>query len=99
MGSVNSSTHLVAANFPIRLLSLGSTNLRERLPAAYWLQSRSQTTDDYATRMWADLEPPRQRWILVTILFDEPADLSTAEFQAFFQALHSTVGDGLSGGS
>jgi exosortase O len=93
-----SSTHLVAGNFPIRLLSLGNRDLRGRLPAAYWLQSTSQTTDDFARRIWADLEPQRQRWILVTILFDQPAELDSAEFQEFFQALHSTVQAGLAGG-
>ena len=93
-----SITHLVEADFPIRLLSLDSPRLRERLPAAYWLQSASQTTDDYATRMWADLEPQRQRWVLVTVLLDQPADLATPQFQELFQALHATVQAGLAGG-
>jgi len=48
--------------------------------------------------MWADLEPQRQRWVLVTVLLDQPADLATPQFQELFQALHATVQAGLAGG-
>jgi hypothetical protein len=93
-----SYSHLVAPDFPVRLLSLDNDALFQPLPAAYWLQSQVETTDDYATRIWADLEPQRQRWVLVTVMFDEPVDLDSSEILPLFQALHASVHDGLTGG-
>jgi hypothetical protein len=66
--------------------------------AAYWFQSLDQTTDDYGARMWADLSPQRQRWVLVTVLFDQSLDLRTEQIQAFFLALHEGVQRSLEGG-
>ncbi len=91
-------THLVAPDFPVRLLSLGSEHRPGLMSAAYWLQSADQTTDDYATRIWADLAPQRERWVLVTILFDEAIDPQSAESQALFTALRSVVQINLAGG-
>lgn len=97
--STNSSeTLLVAQDFPIRFLSLGNNQLSENLSAVYWLQSMQQTTDDYATRIWADLAPQKQRWVLVTILFNQAIDPQADEAQALFTALHSTVLTTLKGG-
>jgi hypothetical protein len=53
------------------------------------------TTDDYATRMWADLAPERDRWVLVTVLFDGVHDAHAADVQAFCTALHDAVARGL----
>ncbi len=94
----DSYTHLVAPAFPLRLISLEADALPQPLSAAYWLQSAEETTDDYATRIWADMEPERQRWVLVTVLFDEPVDLDSVKFQPLFQNLHASVQDGLTGG-
>jgi hypothetical protein len=93
-----SYTHLVTPDFPIRLLSLSTSGGQGKLSAAYWLQSINQTTDDYATRIWADLSPHRQRWILVTILYDQAVDPSSPESQAFYQTVHAVVLDGLDRG-
>jgi exosortase O len=97
--STNSSeTLLVAQDFPIRFLSLGNDQLSENLSAVYWLQSVQQTTDDYATRIWADLAPQKQRWVLVTLLFDQSIDPQADEARALFTALHSAVFATLKGG-
>ena len=93
-----SYTHLVRPGFPVRLLSLSNSTEKVRLSAAYWLQSLDQTTDDYATRIWADLGAQRQPWILVTILYDEPVDPGATDAEALYQALHSVVQNGLDGG-
>jgi hypothetical protein len=66
--------------------------------ATYWFQSVGHTTDDYATRMWADLAAERDRWVLVTVLFDEVRDPGAANVEAFYTALHEAVGRGLGGG-
>ena len=90
----DSRTTLVAPDFPVRFVSLGDGG-RSMLSAAYWFQSASRTTDDYATRMWADLAPERERWVLVTILFDGVQDPQAADVQALYVALHGAVERGL----
>jgi exosortase O len=98
LSTEGSETILVDTNFPIRDLSLSNDQLSEDLSAVYWLQSAGQTTDDYATRIWADLAPEKQRWVLVTILFDRAVDPRADEAQALFTALRSTVFATLKGG-
>jgi exosortase O len=95
----DSRTYMVSPNFPLRLVSLSYGAGRGRLSATYWFQSSYQTTDDYATRIWADLAPRRDRWVLVTILFDGVQDPGAPEAQAFYKALHDSVERALKGGS
>jgi exosortase O len=86
-----SRSELVDADFPVRLLSLKAGNHPALLSAAYWLQSAEQTTDDYATRIWADLSPRRQEWVLVTVLFDSPLDAYTADAVDLYRALRDAI--------
>jgi exosortase O len=85
----DSRTHLVRPDFPLRLVALGEGS--EQYWAAYWFQSSSRTTDDYGSRIWADLALERERWVLVSVLFDDLADPQAAEAQAFYAALHHAV--------
>ncbi len=105
----DSRAHLVAPDFPVRLVSLGGPLLNPPpegeeanaplpsggagggLSAAYWFQSASQTTDDYGTRIWADLAPQRDKWILVSILFDGKVDPHDDDIADFYEALHLVV--------
>jgi len=88
----------VESDFPVRLLSLGSGGRRNLYTAVYWLQSTGgRVTEDYATRIWADLTPERERWVLVTVLFDRELDASTAEMAEFFTGLRLAVQRGLEG--
>ncbi len=108
----DSRAHLVAPDFPVRLVSLGNGPLLSPPPegeeanaplpsggaggglsAAYWFQSASQTTDDYGTRIWADLAPQRDKWILVSILFDGEVDPHDDDIRDFYEALHLAVAD------
>jgi exosortase O len=86
-----SHTYLIEPDFPLRQVSLGSSSDPAQYAAAYWFQSAGQTTDDYATRIWADLSLERQRWVLVTILFDENIDPHRQDVQSFYLALHEAV--------
>jgi exosortase O len=95
----DSRTYLITPEFPLRFVSLSYGTGSGSLSATYWFQSVGSTTDDYATRIWADLTPERERWILVTILFDGVHDPSTADLQAFYSALHDGVTHGIDGGS
>ena len=94
-----SSTHLVDPDFPLRLVSLGDGDGHDLLSAAYWFQSVNRTTDDYGTRIWADLPPERDRWVLVTILFDAVHDPYATDIRALYRALHDAVAHHLEGGS
>jgi exosortase/archaeosortase family protein len=94
----DSRTYLVAPNFPVRFVSLSDDKGQVRSSATYWLQSADRTTDDYGTRIWADLAPRRQRWVLVTILFDGAYDHPhSTDIQAFYTALHAAVAQSLKG--
>ncbi|MCP4422049.1 MAG: exosortase O [Chloroflexi bacterium] len=86
-----SRTHLVSSDFPVRFVSLGQSGGNRSLTATYWFQSNVQTTDDYGTRIWSDISPQRERWVLVSILFDEVADPNSEEIAAFYQAMNDAV--------
>jgi hypothetical protein len=94
----DSRTYLITPEFPLRFVSLSYGSGQGSLSATYWFQSVDHTTDDYATRIWADLAAERDRWVLVTILFDGVHDPSTADLQAFYSALHDGVSHSLEGG-
>lgn len=84
-----SRTHLVNDQLAVRFVSLGDK--RHTLSATYWFQSAERTTDDYGTRIWADLSPQPSRWVLVSILFDDVYDPDEKEIEAFYLALHEAV--------
>ncbi len=87
-----SQPNLVATNFPLRQLTLGSpSNPRPVYSAAYWLQSADKVTEDYAVRIWDDLAPQPQPWVLVTVLFDQLVDFETNDTRELFNTLRETV--------
>jgi exosortase O len=94
----DSRTHLVNPDFPLRFVALGNGTGHSLLSATYWFQSTDRTTDDYATRIWADLAPERERWVLVSILFDDLHDPDSPEINAFYLTLHQAVTHTLTGG-
>lgn len=88
----DSRTHLVTPHLPVRFVSLGNGDQHTILSATYWFQSAERTTDDYATRIWADVGAPmRERWVLVSILFDSAIDPNDPDVHAFYLALHQAV--------
>lgn len=86
-----SQVHLVTPDFPVRLVSLGDEEGCEVTSAAYWFQSAERTTADYGTRIWADLSLERDRWVLVTMVFDDVSDPRDADVEALYGALHDAV--------
>jgi exosortase O len=97
LSTENSHTYLLTADFPIRTLTLKSGNDQPLHSAAYWFQSEDRVTDDYGSRMWADLDPDRQFWILITVLFDGPYDPSDANNLMFYTTLRQAVARSLEG--
>jgi exosortase O len=87
----DSRPHLVRPDFPLRLVTLGTGQGHTLLSAGYWFQSPTRTTDDYASRIWADLAPRRQRWVLVSILLDGVYEPNDPDLQALYIILHEVV--------
>lgn len=95
---LESQLHLVNADFPLRWLTLNTA--REQRPlysAAYWLQSNQRVTDDYSVRIWDDMAPQPQPWVLVTVLFDEPVDPEETDSSQLFAVLRQAVEHSLEG--
>ena len=86
---------MVGDDFPIRWLTLGQGKDPAIYSAAYWLQSADRITEDYAARIWDDLAPQPQSWVLVTVLFDSPQNLQEEAPKAFFNNLREVVEESL----
>jgi exosortase/archaeosortase family protein len=97
---LDSHPYLAAPDFPLQRLRLGDAEGRDLYSAAYWFQSPDQITSDYGARIWSDLAPERDSWVLVTVLFDdiygagEPAPAGF--YQALRQSLALSLGEGAS---
>lgn len=93
-----SQPYLAALDFPLRQLTLGvAGEARPLYSAAYWLQSANKRTDDYAVRIWDDLAPQPQPWVLITVLFDQPVEFNQPDLTELFAALRSSVQTSLEG--
>lgn len=84
-------TALAGPDFPLQLLLLGDGKGSGLYTAAYWFQSADLVTEDYATRIWADLAPRRRPWVLVTVLLDDPRPPLDDDMQSFFGGLRQVV--------
>ncbi|BCX05643.1 MAG: hypothetical protein KatS3mg053_3581 [Candidatus Roseilinea sp.] len=92
------ATYLVAGQAPVRVLSLADEAGAMKLSAAYWFQSATRVTDDYTARLWAALSPQPERWLMVSVLFDEAIDPRGADAEALYLALQSAAQSHLRGG-
>jgi exosortase O len=90
---------LLDPEFPVRVLYLSADQDRYHYTAAYWLQAPGRVTDDYATRIWSDLTPQRQTWVLVTVLFDTAVHPTRDDLKGLYDALRQTVAQSLEGGN
>ena len=70
----------------------------QQATALYWLQTGQRATDDFATRIWADLGSERQPWVLVTLLFDDVYPASSAEVREIAELVRTAVSNSLEGG-
>lgn len=61
---------------PVRLMSLTNGKPSGQLTALYWFQSHDSVTDDYGLRLWSAMSLRPERWMLVTVLFDQPYDVN-----------------------
>jgi exosortase O len=63
----------------------------------YWLQTDQYATDDFATRIWSDLDKERKPWVLVTVLFDDVYPLDSDAIHSVAKLIHGTVAESLAG--
>ena len=102
----SSQLYMTGNDFPLRWLTLGKVDRSSPLySAGYWLQSRTQVTDDYAVRIWDDAiritgteSQGAEPWVLVTILFDRPVNPANADVQALFFMIRQAVQSSLEKG-
>ncbi len=87
----DSRAHLVTPDFPVRFVALGDGDQRSLYTATYWFQSATRTTDDYGSRIWADVSLQRERWVLVSVLFDKEVNPHDDDVTQLYLALHETV--------
>jgi exosortase O len=59
--------------------------------AAYWFQSPQGTTDDFLTRLWAEVTRRESSWTLVSILFDQAYEPTHSGVQTFLTTVQSGV--------
>ncbi len=95
----NSVTRLVTPDFPLKALALSADTATTRYAAVYWFQSKDRTTEDYSARMWADLQPQRARWVLVTVLLDAAPTPDDPALNVFYTSLHAALAGGLKEGA
>jgi exosortase O len=91
----SSQTTMFAEDFPTKqlLLSRGPTEVS----AVYWLQAGERVTDDFATRIWSDLTPEDERWVLVTILLDDVYAPDSSVVLSLMKTVRWAVADSLEG--
>jgi exosortase O len=82
-----SHTLLAAPDFPLRTATLDDG----QSTAAYWFQAPTRTTDEIASRIWADLTGRESRWMLVSVVFDGSVDPSAPQPRAFLTLIHTAV--------
>ncbi len=87
----DSSTLLVAPDFPVRWVAVSRRNSPDHWSATYWFQTGDRVTDDYGTRIADDLSLKHNRWVLVSVLFDGTLDPHVADLTEFYSALRGTL--------
>ena len=82
----------------LRLVSLGGADGRPSHTALYWFQSASgRMTGDYAARIWADLPPRREPWVLASVLFDRPVAADAPATVDLVRSLRRAIAAGWKG--
>jgi exosortase O len=81
----------LAPDFPVRWLTLQDG----KMSATYWLQSRSQTTDEFLTRIWSDISRQSRAWVMVSILFDQNRTPEQPEISTFTTSVRDAIAQAL----
>ncbi|MBK7779522.1 MAG: archaeosortase/exosortase family protein [Ardenticatenia bacterium] len=95
---LDSSPVVLEGGGGLRQVTLGGADGRPSHGALYWFQSASgRMTGDYAARIWADLPPHREPWVLASVLFDGPVNAEGPATRELVNALRRAIDAGWKG--
>ncbi|HRA20571.1 MAG TPA: exosortase O [Anaerolineae bacterium] len=95
---LDSSPVVLEGGGGLRQVTLGGADGRPSHGALYWFQSASgRMTGDYAARIWADLPPHREPWVLASVLFDGPVNAEGPATTDLVNALRRAIDAGWKG--
>lgn len=83
----------LTSSFSGRWLSLN----RGQNSAAYWFQASRQTTGDFLERIWGEVSRQEPRWVMVSVLFDQPYTAQEPQVQELLTTLHTALDHRLQG--
>jgi exosortase O len=92
----NSQTVMFEDEFSAQLVVVSGGS--RQATALYWLQSGDRATDDFGARIWSDLAPERQPWVLVTLVLDDIYPSDNADVRSIAELVRFTVVNSLEGG-
>lgn len=76
----------------IRWMALGDDGGHIDHSAVTWFQSRSGVqTGDYSARIWADLTPRPEPWVLASVLFASPVAAEDPQLRALTEELRQSI--------
>ena len=68
-----------------------------KLSATYWFQSPTLTTDDFISRLWSQITRRQQKWVLISVLFDQHLSPDDAEVLSFATTIRNAIHHSLNG--
>lgn len=83
----NIQTLLIKKNFPIKTITFSNC----QQSACYWFYSENKITDDFSTRVWADILNKQEQWMLVSVMFHEKIQWDTPEMISFQKKIYKAV--------
>ena len=87
----DASTLLIDQNFPVKKISLND----DTLTATYWFQAPFQITEDYSSRVWLELLGKREKWVMVSILFNQQVVSDNEDYQEFLRILSNQINNNI----
>lgn len=83
----------------VELRELRLHDRRGARTAVYWFQSESSTTADLLQRMYRALSGGERRWLLVSLVLDQPVYRADPGLRRLLQTLHGAFAQGLRRGA
>jgi len=85
--TISNSEIFQVNNFRVRKLSLDDN----KASAIYWFVGKDKNLLDYSERVWEEVKNPKQTWVLVTIGFSEPVDVSKPDIKDLILQIDSSA--------
>ncbi len=79
-------TVLINKDLPIKWMKINNQS-----SACYWFQSPSFVTDDFGTRVWAEVKNEEKNWQLVFVVFNTFQEIKNKNVQYFIEQLNQEL--------